>query len=194
MEVYLVRPSIPGGGSGGLGRPRAASKLDDKIGVEICGLYNRRGLRVVQDDSGECLKSAIIYSLEKDAIRKNHKTMHEINKYCYDGVKMKEQYGYKYDWSCMDFPSSVYDLITFQENNINLNICFHVHTASHGFAERYRTRIESLLDPKSAKHVHLVLAPYERYSDKAIFHHWLIVDDFNKFQDTRYYGRLNYNG
>ena len=190
MEVYLARSTLRGGGCVGRGRPKGESKLGDAIGVDICGVYNRRGLRSIQDYSGECLKSSIIYSLEKERIRALHKTRVQFNEYVLEGERMKLDYGEKYNWEGMEYPSSVYDLITFQENNYSLNICFHVHTITHDFAERYRTASEKLVDAGSAKHIHLVLAPYERYSDMSILHHWLVVDDFSKFQTVRYYGRL----
>ena len=190
MEVFLVRSTLRGGGSVSKGRPKGDSKLGDSIGVGICGAYNSKGLRAIQDYSGECLKSSIIYSLEKENIRVTHKTRVQFNEYALDGERMKADYAHKYNWDRMEYPSSVYDLITFQENNYGLNICFHVHTITHDFAERYRTASERLVDPESAKHIHLVLVPYEKYSDMSIFHHWVVVDDFSKFQTIRYYGRL----
>ena len=188
MEVYLVRSTLRGGGDVSRGRPKGNSRLGDSIGPAICGTYNSKGLRAIQDYSGECLKSSIIYSLEKEHIRRSHKTRVQFNEYAFDGERMKADYGQKYNWDGMEYPSSVYDLITFQENNYGLNICFHVHTITHDFAERYRTASEKLVDPESAKHIHLVLAPYEKYSDMSIYHHWIVVDDFTKFQTVRYFG------
>ena len=99
-----------------------------------------------------------------------------LNEYLADGANIKRDYAKRVNWTGMDFPSGIFDLKIFESINPQLNLIFHVYTHNYSFAERYRTPPERVHDLKTAKHVHLILAPYEERLSLRITHHW--YDEF----------------
>ena len=182
LEFIVCRgqPIRGGGGSEDL------ALIDDRVGVEILGAYNGKGIRYIEDDDGECLMSAIIYGLHAGEVKRKFIGQVLFNEYVQNGDKLKNEFKANYDWSGMRFPSALSDLKRFETNNPELNVIFHVYSHNHSFSEKYRTPVQNVPNPLAAVHVNLVLAPYERASDLTIKHHWFVVDDFSKFMDKRY--------
>lgn len=182
LEFTVCRSVTRGGG----GREEDLALLENRVGVEILGAFNGKGIRYIEDEEEECLMSAILFGLHGGELKSKFTSQVLYNEYLLKADRIKADFQHKYNWQGMRFPSALCDLKQFEKNNPNLNVIFHVYSHNHNFSEKYRTPLKQIPNPLQAIHVNLVLAPYERSSDLSIKHHWFVVEDYSRFMDKRY--------